>query len=313
MLIILEGVDGAGKSTTADAIARLLPGATRLHKGPMTADAITEYEDPLASYRPGSETHVICDRWHVGELVYGPVLRGKARMTLAERRHIDLFLAARGAVVVHVTASMSTIRQRLSTRGDDLVTLDQIDELNDRYFDVVQHLDVVHGRLYTEADENIYAQLQVLAGTALAHEMRTAPLVEFPTYIGAANPTLLLLGERRNTFDRPSAFVPAPNTSGAYLLEHLPEDVFATWLGIANACEEDIGKLWETLGRPAVVALGRAAAEQCRQAELPHGVVPHPQYVRRFHHHHGRRYGAMIREAAQYQEDLSGALRHPSA
>ena len=85
------------------------------------------------------------------------------------------------------------------------------------------------------------------------------------------------------------------------------------WLGIANACEEDIGKLWETLGRPAVVALGRAAAEQCRQAELPHGVVPHPQYVRRFHHHHGRRYGAMIREAAQYQEDLSGALRHPSA
>lgn len=315
MLIALEGCDGVGKSTVAERLvgALSLSGEVEvLHKGPMTADAITEYELPLEDYAPGSGRHVICDRWSLGELVYGPLLRGESRVSEAERRHIDRFLAARGCVMAHVTAPQHLIRRRLTERGDDLIKLEHVSHIVNAYHDLFTTLPQVTyaAQLALNGDDDHDRPLlQALVHTAAAVEAGAYQLTRFRTYVGGTSPGVLLLGERRNSpTDRPdphrAAFTPYPSTSGAFLLSALPHDLAST-AGLANACEEDVVALYEVLGEPRVVALGRAAALECERAEVPYGQVPHPQWVRRFANSRLTDYGLAIREAAYHGVDLS--------
>src|ERR687897_2440373 len=80
LLVILEGPDGAGKSTLSRELAASLRAAypadsiSEFHKGPPHHHPLVEYEQPLFHYRPGTGRHIICDRWHVGEAVYPEVL-----------------------------------------------------------------------------------------------------------------------------------------------------------------------------------------------------------------------------------------------
>jgi hypothetical protein len=146
-----------------------------------------------------------------------------------------------------------------------------------------------------------------IAGSAASHEVEALSTRDIPTYIGTSAPETLLLGERRNQNkdDRwDSAFVPLPGSSGEYLFHNLTEDVRMT-CGIANATEiTDLEETWATLGYPTIVTLGTVAHQVCLEASLEHGAVPHPQWVRRFAHHHGQTYGHLIRRAAKFQEDL---------
>ena len=318
MLIILEGCDGVGKSHVARQLADALStdGSVEvLHKGPMAADAITEYEHPLESYVPGAGRHIICDRWAVGELIYGPLLRGSSRMKEHERRHIDKFLAARGAVIVHMTAPKDLILRRLGERGDDLIDASQVAEITDAYFRVATELgwttELVDAIMTGDSVKDVDTIIGLMLYGRRA-ETRASHLAAFSTYIGPCSPSYLLLGERRNerkSAGQRSAFVPLPGTSSGFLLNALPVDVSNT-CGIANACEENIVDLWETLNRPLIVALGRAAERECEIAELPHGTVPHPQAVRRFHHAESAEYGRAIREAGLHRRDMTFAFSH---
>jgi hypothetical protein len=83
------------------------------------------------------------------------------------------------------------------------------------------------------------------------------------------------------------------------------------WLGIglANANDvDDIRKLYDILGHPKVIALGRNAAGSLHHEEIPHAVVPHPQFVRRFYHREAAAYGRML-WAATIDEGDYGSWR----
>lgn len=286
---------------------------TVLHKGPMTSDAITEYEAPLEDYVPDGEQHIICDRWDVGELVYGPILRGKVRTSEAERRHIDMFLAKRGAIVVIAHAPQDLVAERLQTRGDDLVDVSMLQAIIDGYAMTwagqAWHRPCYDAILVGDDDQDADTIRDMLT-VAYQAELLAAGLHEFTTYVGPVRPAYLLLGERRNERmgqGMRSAFVPKSGTSGAYLLDAIPVDVFKR-MGLANACEEDLTRLWPALGEPYVVALGREAKQRCLEAEILHGAVPHPQYIRRFHNARQAEYGSAIREALLHRKDMTGVF-----
>ena len=63
------------------------------------------------------------------------------------------------------------------------------------------------------------------------------------------------------------------------------------------------------LSRPNFVVLGREAEKTVRGsgelAEHGFGVMPHPQYIRRFHHYARDRYGMEIQRVAINREDRS--------
>lgn len=72
--IILEGPDGSGKTTLARSLEAL--GYDYQHQGPPPSgtEAFVHYTKLLCS----ASKPTVFDRFHLGELVYGPLLRGKS-------------------------------------------------------------------------------------------------------------------------------------------------------------------------------------------------------------------------------------------
>lgn len=304
MIIILEGPDGAGKTTLANQLHLLLPYSWRLHRGPLRRDPFDEYEADLETW--DGYTPIICDRWHLGELIYGPILRGASQLDKVARWHIEAFLLARGALQVIITAPLAELRQRLNARGDELVTPEMLYEISDGYFAAMEGNFL--STLICDDPINVPSILALAADCwAHAHALRS-----FPSYVGSPTPRYLLLGEKRHDNTVGPAFVPAAGTSGRFLLEHLlpalPGDVE---IGLANASEENVVDLWHSLGRPKVCALGDVAYDQV-MADInergghafPLGATAHPQFVRRFHNRSGAQYARTILSALESSEDL---------
>lgn len=304
MLILVEGPDCAGKSTIIERIVRQIALATHdepswiLHKGPPTRHPIVEYELELLTWNPAA--HVVADRWHLGEVVYPAIMDRESKLDRAALSHIELFLAKCGALLVHCNRGQWKLRECIQSRGDDYVTVDQVGALRQGFIESVSAsllpsvtLDVDRG--VTDGDVARVVRL------ARYHQRMTAPLQQFVTYVGGPRPNVLLLGDVRkghqdavlpglDPADVP-AFVPFSATSGHYLFTHLGP-LTRNQLGVANACDvDDVDALWDTLGRPYVVAMGTRAhrvVQRSRVSNFHH--VQHPQYRRRFLHDQGAQY-----------------------
>jgi len=294
VLIILEGPDGGGKSTLARELAAELK-AEIWHRGPPTSHPLDEYETPLFPYRPREDVDIVCDRWHVGEWVYPQVLGRKSQADDATWRHIELFLAARGALIIYIMPELDVLRQRIRQDGDWLIKESQLEEIYELYemqtyrtdmrVNVVRHVDPAH-----------------VIAAAKGLENQAASIRHSGSYVGPPDPKMLYVGERRSfEYPYPPAFGPYPATCGHWMLSHMP---MMPNTGLANAYEEDLRGLWKSLDEPRVVALGRLADNELMAAKIPHGTVPHPQYCRRFIHHEGDWYRDLIYRAATEQEDL---------
>lgn len=110
--VVLEGCDGTGKTT----LARALESAhafTVIHS-PRTPDHVglaARYRDILRL--PG---RLALDRAFVSELVYGPLLRGRSRLTWDETFDLVDAVARRDGILVHLTGTAETVHDRLISR-----------------------------------------------------------------------------------------------------------------------------------------------------------------------------------------------------
>jgi thymidylate kinase len=137
--IILEGPDGGGKSSLAHELFKRFEvngysDIRALHYGPPKSydanspltrqqQAANELFAPLRDYDP-EHTAVICDRFHWGSPVYGPLFRPETN----DREYGDLgpdmfaqietWLAYLGVVTTLVMPSLDVITARVTRRGD---------------------------------------------------------------------------------------------------------------------------------------------------------------------------------------------------
>lgn len=316
MLIILEGIDGAGKSTLARQLTEVLARSgtvTNIHRGPPTQHPLDEYLTPLLDYRPGTGQHWILDRWHVGERVY-PQLRGReTQFDDVMWWYVNRYVQRLGGVTVYCHRSTAGLEQTYRERGEPELLAE------------VEDARKLFGRASEEAlgEQLDYSfelpqSVEHIIRVAESCESYAAPLARYVTYVGPKFPSYLLLGEIRHKVDRTEqivtrtdrrpAFVPHRSTSGHWLLESILADPeLAGGVGLANARDvDDVYALWRDLGRPKTVTLGRQAhREVVTYADMRHGQVPHPQYMRRFFNRNRAEYLSLVTAALRTNGDYS--------
>jgi len=330
MFIVLEGTDASGKSSLALEIKKLLDASSskvlEFHKGrpdELTRRwALTEYAISIENLDTWRED-AIADRWHWGEITYAPTKRpetnkdGYGLLGVAGWRWVELFLASRGVAQFWVHQPLDVIVSRLASRGDDFVSSSDLRGILSRYESAATMSSFNAQEVVPpEGLDNLSALAADIVHVASIVSEFTKPLAQFPEYIGSAMPTVLLVGDKRND---PSVtclpFMPVDGNSGDFLLSALPESLWRS-VGIVNAGDVHdarLVELWGALGCPQIVALGRMAEREVRSCGLhAHGysVLPHPQYVRRFHHRDKFEYGLAIESFALNDKIHSERFAH---
>lgn len=299
MIIVVEGADCAGKSTWVARLSRGLAAqyydVRTLHAGPPDPDVdiLDQYLTPLTQALE-SDVALVLDRWHLGELVYGPLRRGHSRLSLGQFEYVESVLRSVGYVGVLCDVADPNLLACYDSRGDDLAERTQLCEeaaafrrlvTGRRDWHVVDTLS-----LCDEADRTRVELELVKTATPLA------PFVRVPVrgaYVGPRWPTVLAVGDRRNPADQhtplPWPFVPWRDTSGHWMFEALARlGVPLDRVGFINACERTSAELqaaWRSLGLPRVVALGVNASDALGDALVPVTTrMNHPQWWRRFKH-----------------------------
>jgi|HubBroStandDraft_1064217.scaffolds.fasta_scaffold78253_2 thymidylate kinase len=111
-LIIIDGYDGTGKTTLARRLAA--DHGYRISHASLTPEGIdlfARYHAVIA--RPGRQ---VLDRSFISELVYGPLERGRSRLTANQAASLAVAVARRGGILVHLTCQPGQIAARLLAR-----------------------------------------------------------------------------------------------------------------------------------------------------------------------------------------------------
>jgi hypothetical protein len=262
MLIVLEGIDGSGKTTavngTAQRLARSGYNVLTAASGPPAGDdLVDEYLQrlsPVDSPRKDGEppTALVVDRLHWGEAVYGPKYRpdddveGYGCFGKAGFRYLELFIASRGGVTAYIDTKPDVARARINARdeGEDFIDLADLESLHARYDEVYRESNTGI-RIFGNYDPATI--VDAVVSNALARNEASDHLSQWPSYIGTIRPSVLVA-------------MPADRKQRLSLISKLT-DIEWPHVGIVNSAmpSEHLVELADALGNPSIRVLTSAA------------------------------------------------------
>lgn len=315
-IIILEGCDKTGKTTLARALARMLGWPVVAFKQPKTTPPVDEYF--RAALQPG---RFIFDRFHLGQLVYGPVYRGE-RDRRERFRLLELLLRARGAVLVYLRHCVPELIQRFRRDREDFAKEGDVSRLLTLYEGVYTWscLPCRSFALSTVQDipDAVKQVVRMLENQAALPE----DLWRWWDMVGNLGAAAVLVGDQRNLKERADdrwRRVPFHSLAGDYLLAALEEANLLDDVLLVNSLSTDrrafdfrafvaLGEARKARagveGFPRVVPLGQAAEARLGRNGMRSATrtVPHPQWWRRFRYKELGEYARVLRRAVHGQE-----------
>lgn len=337
MFIIVEGTDASGKTTLVNEIQKQLEtlfprkSIEFYHKSkPEQMTRRWVLEDYVTSIETGDWQNriAVADRWHWGEVTYAPLKRpesstdGYGLLGVAGWRWVELFLRSRGVAQFWLYQPLAVIKERLSSRGDDYVKVDELEKILELYQFAARNCAMLVDVLEPEPDSlhRVHDLARSIIDEAYYEKELVEPLRDFPYYIGSRYPDVLLVGDKRNITSKYGEetilpFMPVDGNSGDFLLSSLPSPFWKN-IGLININEINsinVDLLWNILGHPPIIALGRLAEKGLRThgfKEDSYVVLPHPQHVRRFFNSRKDDYGTEIyRQAQSFDRESTWILR----
>lgn len=287
MLIVLEGPDGAGKTTLARALSKAL-GARIIHHGPYPGldgvELARKYLDSMCPALGGAD--VIFDRSWLSEPIYAEVYRTQpSRISPEARRMLTRVALSAGVVVVKCLPPLKSCLQVFAGRAEDeyLASSKQLREVYFRYAD----LDT--GGLPAVTYDYTETSSPPSSGSLVAE---SRPNLGPGGGCWEFGRSILIVGDEPNDHTHePAAYqVPfisfnkaacswwlATQLDGAGISEG---DLY--WVNAKSHAGVADGQAMATLRPRHVAALGQVASEWCQRFNLEHIKFAHPQFHKRF-------------------------------
>lgn len=290
MLIIVEGADKTGKTTLCNEISRKF-GYTYHHFGAPGPDPAKEYAEFLINL----DKPAVCDRFYYGELVYGPLLRGKSLITKLQQTVLERLCRFQGAWLIHADPPLEIISARLKQLGDPLISKKQNTAAYYAFRDILRNSSLpkfnYNSHEYS-AEEFVMINRSMLNVYAKPDNTLTG--------IGTIEkPEIILVGDSLN---KNVTWMGLPFDAGScseyldYCLRSSgirEEEIY-----IVNSITVTLGELnYLDAAEAKVVALGAKASIKLNSLNIPHVAIPHPQYWKRFHSREQHTYIKMLNKA----------------
>lgn len=116
--VIIEGIDGTGKSTLAKALCRFGFKMYHFDYDEKCDNLKTKYEHVL---KQAASSRILLDRSFISEQVYGSVLREKGRLSENDFLNLLRIYHQRKSVLVYLFAPQDVLLKRKNDRGSDFI------------------------------------------------------------------------------------------------------------------------------------------------------------------------------------------------
>ena len=140
MKIIIEGVDGTGKTTLANKLSKFT-GFPIKHRSKPESEEEKKlmYKSYVESITSGTDE--IWDRCWYSEMVYGPIMRDQTYIGFSEMYHLEkLLIQNGGGIIIYCTDSLPLIWRRLKKRGENYITsFFKLYQLHSSYKFIMEH------------------------------------------------------------------------------------------------------------------------------------------------------------------------------
>lgn len=129
-IVILEGADGTGKTTAVlegrdflrargEDDPRMIHNDASDHKleGSLYRHYLAQLLDAIA-FRNHADITTYIDRSFLSEHIYGPLYRGKSRISARQVRRLERFCKKHGIILIGATAPLKIRKARIEERGE---------------------------------------------------------------------------------------------------------------------------------------------------------------------------------------------------
>ena len=305
-LVVLEGVDGSGKTVLAKTLIEMNGGgyyihATYRHKSKMSLYHMAILKRAIPHLSRGEL--VIIDRWWPSEYVYGTVYRGQTEPVSNLRILHRLALRYGVTYVLCHRESRESAMTNFAMLKQNRTEMYESDERIGQLHDLYQQLWAGYADQYSRwsrfnldraiADTNYftYTTGMIMSYAAWYDRLRTRAEEALPHSSGSISGQYLMVGEKVNPTYHSMAD-PWVGFRGSSLnitdaLRQLgKEEHWFLWTNAIGPChhsEQLRNYLREASFVRKVVAMGDVARKFCEDAGRCDVAIPHPAYLTRFH------------------------------